>query len=105
MCLLEEFMWVEKLEYGVVGLNDGLPSAVQAPFAEVKESGSGREGGKEGIFDYLEVKYISLGSTFTDEEECETTLDRFMPCVLEPRLRELVGKRNCERELSRPCPS
>jgi succinate-semialdehyde dehydrogenase/glutarate-semialdehyde dehydrogenase len=53
---------VEKLDYGVVGLNDGLPSAAQAPFGGFKESGAGREGGKEGISDYLEVKYISLGS-------------------------------------------
>ncbi|OIK12220.1 NAD-dependent succinate-semialdehyde dehydrogenase [Bacillus sp. MUM 13] len=53
---------VERLEYGVIGLNDGLPSAAQAPFGGFKESGIGREGGKQGIEDFLEDKYISLGS-------------------------------------------
>lgn len=53
---------VDRLEYGVVGLNDGLPSSAQAPFGGYKESGKGREGGAQGIEDYLETKYISLGS-------------------------------------------
>jgi succinate-semialdehyde dehydrogenase/glutarate-semialdehyde dehydrogenase len=51
----------EGLEYGIVGLNDGLPSVAQAPFGGFKESGLGREGGHYGIEEYLEVKYISLG--------------------------------------------
>ncbi|MDG5471958.1 NAD-dependent succinate-semialdehyde dehydrogenase [Jeotgalibacillus sp. ET6] len=51
----------EALEYGIVGLNDGLPSAAQAPFGGFKQSGLGREGGHEGIDEYLETKYISLG--------------------------------------------
>lgn len=51
----------EALEYGIVGLNDGLPSAPQAPFGGFKQSGLGREGGHQGIDEYLEVKYISLG--------------------------------------------
>jgi succinate-semialdehyde dehydrogenase/glutarate-semialdehyde dehydrogenase len=51
----------EQLEYGILGANDGLPSTAQAPFGGVKESGIGREGGKWGIEEYLEVKYISLG--------------------------------------------
>ncbi len=50
----------EALEYGIVGLNDGLPSTPQAPFGGVKNSGIGREGGKWGIEEYLNVKYISL---------------------------------------------
>lgn len=50
----------EELQYGIVGLNDGLPSVAQAPFGGMKESGIGREGGKYGIEEYLEVKYISL---------------------------------------------
>ena len=58
----EALYLVERLEYGVIGLNDGLPSAAQAPFGGLKESGLGREGGKQGIDDYLEEKYISLGS-------------------------------------------
>ncbi|MGN1401392.1 MAG: NAD-dependent succinate-semialdehyde dehydrogenase [Bacillus sp. (in: firmicutes)] len=50
----------EQLEYGIVGLNDGLPSVAQAPFGGMKESGIGREGGKYGIEEYVETKYISL---------------------------------------------
>ncbi|MGD7023549.1 NAD-dependent succinate-semialdehyde dehydrogenase [Rossellomorea vietnamensis] len=51
----------EALEYGIVGLNDGMPSTPQAPFGGFKQSGLGREGGHHGIEEYLEVKYISLG--------------------------------------------
>ncbi|MFC0186777.1 NAD-dependent succinate-semialdehyde dehydrogenase [Fictibacillus aquaticus] len=51
----------DALEYGIIGLNDGLPSTPQAPFGGFKQSGIGREGGHYGIEDYLEVKYISLG--------------------------------------------
>lgn len=51
---------VEALDYGIVGWNDGLPSAAQAPFGGMKESGYGREGGKEGIEDYVETKYVSM---------------------------------------------
>lgn len=50
----------EQLEYGIVGLNDGLPSVAQAPFGGFKESGLGREGGHFGIDEYIEVKYISI---------------------------------------------
>jgi succinate-semialdehyde dehydrogenase/glutarate-semialdehyde dehydrogenase len=51
----------EKLEYGIVGANDGLPSTAQAPFGGLKESGFGREGGHQGIEEYLDIKYVSLG--------------------------------------------
>lgn len=51
----------EALEYGIIGLNDGLPSTPQAPFGGFKQSGIGREGGHQGLEEYLEVKYISLG--------------------------------------------
>ncbi|WP_188622684.1 NAD-dependent succinate-semialdehyde dehydrogenase [Caldalkalibacillus thermarum] len=51
----------EKLEYGIVGWNDGVPSAVQAPFGGMKESGMGREGGYEGIEAFLETKYVAIG--------------------------------------------
>ncbi|MBP3041677.1 NAD-dependent succinate-semialdehyde dehydrogenase [Bacillaceae bacterium Marseille-Q3522] len=50
----------EGLHFGVIGLNDGIPSAAQAPFGGMKESGYGREGGRQGISDYIEEKYISL---------------------------------------------
>ena len=50
----------EALEYGIVGVNDGVPAAPYAPFGGVKQSGIGREGGPWGIEEYLEVKYVSL---------------------------------------------
>ncbi|TDF99421.1 NAD-dependent succinate-semialdehyde dehydrogenase [Paenibacillus piri] len=58
--LSRAFRVAEKLEYGIVGLNDPFPSVAQAPFGGVKESGIGREGGKEGLDDFLETKYISM---------------------------------------------
>lgn len=51
----------EALEYGIVGVNEGVISNEMAPFGGVKESGSGREGSKYGIEDYLEIKYILMG--------------------------------------------
>ncbi len=51
----------EHLNFGVVGWNDGAPSAAHAPFGGMKESGIGREGGIEGIEPYLETKYLSIG--------------------------------------------
>jgi len=51
----------ENLDYGIVGWNDGGPSAAHAPFGGMKESGLGREGGQEGIEPYLETKYLSIG--------------------------------------------
>jgi succinate-semialdehyde dehydrogenase / glutarate-semialdehyde dehydrogenase len=59
--LSRSFRISEQLEYGIIGLNDALPSAPQAPFGGYKESGLGREGGHYGIEEYLEVKYISIG--------------------------------------------
>jgi succinate-semialdehyde dehydrogenase/glutarate-semialdehyde dehydrogenase len=49
----------EALESGMVGVNRGLISDPAAPFGGVKESGIGREGGHEGLLEYLEVKYIA----------------------------------------------
>lgn len=51
----------EGLEYGIVGVNEGIISNAAAPFGGVKESGNGREGSKYGIEDYLEIKYMCLG--------------------------------------------
>lgn len=51
----------EALEYGIVGINEGLISTEVAPFGGVKESGLGREGSKYGIDDYLELKYLCMG--------------------------------------------
>lgn len=52
----------ENLEYGMVGINEGIISTEVAPFGGVKESGVGREGSRYGIDDYLEIKYICAGS-------------------------------------------
>lgn len=51
----------EALDYGIVGINEGMISNEMAPFGGVKESGSGREGSKYGIEDYVEIKYLCLG--------------------------------------------
>ncbi|WP_174067837.1 NADP-dependent succinate-semialdehyde dehydrogenase [Agrobacterium tumefaciens] len=51
----------EALEYGIVGINEGLISTEVAPFGGVKESGNGREGSKYGLEDYLEIKYLCMG--------------------------------------------
>jgi succinate-semialdehyde dehydrogenase/glutarate-semialdehyde dehydrogenase len=51
----------EALEYGIVGINEGLISTEVAPFGGVKESGLGREGSSHGIDDYLEMKYLCMG--------------------------------------------
>ncbi|XP_058933565.1 succinate-semialdehyde dehydrogenase, mitochondrial isoform X8 [Kogia breviceps] len=51
----------ERLEVGMVGVNDGLISSVECPFGGVKQSGLGREGSKYGIDEYLELKYVCFG--------------------------------------------
>ncbi|MBE8577620.1 NAD-dependent succinate-semialdehyde dehydrogenase [Vibrio sp. OPT18] len=51
----------EALEYGMVGINDGLISTEVAPFGGVKQSGIGREGAKEGIDEYMDIKYLCFG--------------------------------------------
>lgn len=52
----------EALEYGIVGVNEGLISSEVVPFGGVKYSGQGREGSKYGLEDYTEIKYICLGN-------------------------------------------
>jgi succinate-semialdehyde dehydrogenase/glutarate-semialdehyde dehydrogenase len=51
----------ERLEYGMVGINAGVISTAEAAFGGVKQSGHGREGGRYGIDEYLETKYLNLG--------------------------------------------
>jgi succinate-semialdehyde dehydrogenase/glutarate-semialdehyde dehydrogenase len=58
--LKRAFRVVEGLETGMVGLNQGLVSNPAAPFGGVKQSGVGREGGREGIAEYLEIKYVAM---------------------------------------------
>ena len=52
---------MEQLEYGMVGLNEGIISTEVAPFGGVKQSGLGREGSKYGIDEYTELKYCLVG--------------------------------------------
>jgi len=52
---------IEQLDFGIVGWNDGAPSAVQVPFGGMKESGIGREGGQEGMEAFIESQYVSMG--------------------------------------------
>ena len=54
------FRIAEQLEYGIVGVNDGLPAAPHAPFGGVKFSGIGREGGPWGMDEYLDIRYVSI---------------------------------------------
>ena len=58
--LKRAFRVCEKLQTGMVGLNQGLVSNASAPFGGVKASGFGREGGREGIAEYLEIKYVAM---------------------------------------------
>ena len=51
---------IERLDTGMIGLNQGMVSNAGAPFGGVKQSGFGREGGPEGIREYLETKYVAL---------------------------------------------
>jgi succinate-semialdehyde dehydrogenase/glutarate-semialdehyde dehydrogenase len=59
--LARAFRVVERLQTGMVGVNRGIVSDAAAPFGGVKHSGFGREGGFEGIGEYLETKYVALG--------------------------------------------
>src|SRR5699024_4459465 len=52
---------IEKLDFGIVGWNDGAPSAAKVAFGGMKESGIGREGGTEGIEAFVESLYVSIG--------------------------------------------
>ena len=51
----------EGLDYGIVGINEGIISNAAAPFGGMKESGSGREGSRYGMDEYLEIKYLCMG--------------------------------------------
>lgn len=51
----------DKLDFGMVGINEGIISNAAAPFGGMKQSGYGREGSKYGLEDYLEVKYLCMG--------------------------------------------
>jgi succinate-semialdehyde dehydrogenase/glutarate-semialdehyde dehydrogenase len=51
----------EALEFGIVGINEGIISTELAPFGGVKESGIGREGSHHGVEEFLEIKYMMIG--------------------------------------------
>jgi len=55
------FRVMEGLKYGMVGINEGVITTPEAPFGGVKESGLGREGGHQGLDDYLDTKYVCIG--------------------------------------------
>jgi succinate-semialdehyde dehydrogenase/glutarate-semialdehyde dehydrogenase len=59
------FRVAEALEYGIIGINEGIVSTEVAPFGGMKSSGLGREGSKYGIEDYLEIKYLAIGGIGT----------------------------------------
>ncbi len=60
------FRVAEALEYGIVGINEGIISTEMAPFGGIKESGFGREASsKYGIEDFLEIKYVLVGGLGT----------------------------------------
>ena len=56
----------ERLETGMLGLNAGLISNAAAPFGGVKQSGLGREGGSEGIEEYLSTQYVGIADPYAD---------------------------------------
>jgi succinate-semialdehyde dehydrogenase / glutarate-semialdehyde dehydrogenase len=60
--LKRAFRVCERLETGMIGLNQGMVSNPAAPFGGVKASGFGREGGAEGIHEYLEIKYVAMAT-------------------------------------------
>ena len=51
----------ETLQYGMIGVNEGLITTVEAPFGGIKESGIGKEGGSQGLADYFDTKYVCIG--------------------------------------------
>lgn len=52
----------EQLEYGIVGINEGLISSEIVPFGGVKQSGQGRAGSKYGLYNYVDIKYVCVGN-------------------------------------------
>jgi succinate-semialdehyde dehydrogenase/glutarate-semialdehyde dehydrogenase len=58
--LARAFRLNEGLQYGMIGINSGLITTVEAPFGGIKESGMGKEGGSQGLDDYLDTKYVCI---------------------------------------------
>lgn len=55
------FRMSDSLQYGLIGINEGLITTVEAPFGGLKESGSGKEGGTQGLSEYQDTKYVCIG--------------------------------------------
>ncbi|CAL5402403.1 unnamed protein product [Camellia sinensis] len=71
----------EALEYGIVGVNEGLVSTEVAPFGGFKQSGLGREGSKYGMDEYLEIKYVvevAWGNSTTSQGSYKTSFCRYI---------------------------
>ncbi|WP_188206655.1 NAD-dependent succinate-semialdehyde dehydrogenase [Alkalibacillus aidingensis] len=60
--LERSYQVMEQLEYGIVGINDVFPAVAEAPFGGIKESGIGKEGGHHGLHEFVEQKFVSIGS-------------------------------------------
>ena len=60
--LQKSIFFSEGLEAGIIGINEWLPQATEAPFGGWKQSGMGHEAGAEGLLEYMEKKLISIGS-------------------------------------------
>lgn len=58
--LARSYRVYEGLEYGIIGCNDPIPSVVEGPFGGFKQSGMGKEGGPQGIYEFLETKFVSF---------------------------------------------
>jgi succinate-semialdehyde dehydrogenase/glutarate-semialdehyde dehydrogenase len=59
--MVRVFRMNDRLQYGMIGINEGLITTVETPFGGIKESGLGKEGGSQGLSDYLDTKYICIG--------------------------------------------
>ena len=66
------FRMAEKLKFGQVGVNEAVLTTEVAPFGGVKDSGSGREGSKYGLEDYLDVKYVCIGGSDRPRQSTNT---------------------------------
>lgn len=69
----------ERLETGLVGVNEGVISVPDAPFGGWKESGLGREGGRYGLDEYLEIKYVCMGGLWWEEITDHQEISSFSP--------------------------
>ena len=102
------FRVCEGIETGMVGLNQGVVSNAAAPFGGVKQSGFGREGGFEGIDEYLETKYVAFGVENLDARQVQEDPERALGfadrahATPRPRLERLPERARSARALGCP---